>query len=182
MGDNPLFGDPQFDALRNALYHTARGGFLSLINKTINFIVIVLSADVVGKAAGIGVLHIGGIWIELCVTAFATAQLVFDFGSLAQDHKFLQRRYYELLSEMELDDSSDKEFKKKWSSKLTTLCGDETLTMHALNAIAYNKALDALRADEDILNDYHRHVKWWHVLLRNIFAFNSTDFHPKRNQ
>ena len=47
-----LFRDPRFDALRNALYHTERQNFFDRLNRSLNFLVIVLSAGVVGKIAG----------------------------------------------------------------------------------------------------------------------------------
>ena len=84
------------------------------------------------------------IWVELGIVFFATAQLVFDFGGAARQHEFLQRRYYELLSEIETSDPDDRALERKWSAKLLTITADEPMTMRALDAIAYNKALDAI--------------------------------------
>jgi hypothetical protein len=74
----------------------------------------------------------------------ATAQLVFDFGGLAKVHEFLQRRLYEILGELEAADPNDERAVRKWSAKLLAITADEPMTMRALDAIAYNKALDAL--------------------------------------
>src|SRR4051794_24176719 len=100
-----IFRNPRFDALRNALYHTERKAFLDIINRSLNLIVILLGASVAGKAFKL--VHIEENWLELGVIFFATVQLVFDLGGRARDHQFLQRRYYELLSEMEGENLDD---------------------------------------------------------------------------
>ena len=80
----PIFKDVRFDALRNALYHTERANFLDLVNRSINFLVIILSAGVVAKSAEL--FRLPGYGLELAVVAVATAQLLFDFGGRARDH------------------------------------------------------------------------------------------------
>ena len=86
----PVFQDPRFDALRNAIYHTERRTFLDRVNRSLNFWVIILGA---GVAANIATqLKIDGRWLEFGVVLLATAQLVFDLGSRARTHEFLQKR------------------------------------------------------------------------------------------
>ena len=114
-----VFRDYRFDALRNALYHTARKSFLDFINRVINFFVIVFGASVVGKTAGH--FPFDGLYLELATVIFATLQLVFDFGSKARLHEFLQRRYYDLLSEMKNDGSTDSKEQKKIFEKMFSL-------------------------------------------------------------
>ncbi|MEY9590690.1 hypothetical protein ABIA06_002981 [Bradyrhizobium yuanmingense] len=73
-----VFG-PKFDALRCAIYHVARRNYFDLLNRFLNFIVIVLGASVAGKAAKL--IHLEDeAWLEFAVLIFATAQLTFDFG------------------------------------------------------------------------------------------------------
>jgi hypothetical protein len=174
---DPLFRGPRFDALRCALYHTERADFLARLNKIINSLVIILGASVAGKLATH--LSIDSLWIELTVVVVATIQLVFDFGSSAKEHEFLQQRYYELLSEMESEPAWDKEFNKKYSTKLLLISAQETLAMRALDAVAFNKALSGLYDDEEFLEEHRLHVGYFHYIFRNIFAFNSTDFQRK---
>src|SRR5712671_1713820 len=50
-----IFG-PKFDALRNAIYHVARRNYFDLLNRILNFLVIILGASVAGKAAKL--LHV----------------------------------------------------------------------------------------------------------------------------
>lgn len=177
LAPETIFRNPRFDALRIALYHTERCNFLDRVNKVINSLVILLSAGVVGKAASHFALD--GLWIELSVLIVATIQLVFDFGGRAKEHQFLQKRYYEILAEMEAAPQWDGEFLKKWSAKLLSLSADEFLTMRALDAIAYNKALGGVTDDPEQLRRYRLRVTVWQSLLRNLLAFNWADFKPQ---
>src|SRR2546430_5253871 len=107
----PLFRDVGFDALRNAIYHTERRTFFDFVNRLVNFSVVVLGASVAAKAAAL--FSFQEIWLELAVVFIATAQLVFDFGWRAREHEFLQRRYYELMAEMEAGKSQSDTDKRR---------------------------------------------------------------------
>lgn len=156
------------------MYHTQRGAFLDGLNRLISFLVILLGASVVSKVAN-------GTWLELGVVFFATIQLVFDFGTRAMEHQFLQRRYYEILAQMDMDAESaaDPEAAKKWSAKLLTIAADEPMPMRALDAIAYNQALDAMHDDAETQQQFRQQVTTWQYLLRNFCAFQHTNFYAK---
>jgi hypothetical protein len=141
----PLYIDPRFDALRNALYHTERANFLDLLNRFLNLTVVLLGASVAGKTATHA--HVEEYWLEFGVVFSASLQLVLDFGGKAGIHKFLQKRYYDVLAEMENEDLEDEEISRKWSARLSTIASDEPMPMRALDAIAYNKALSATYSD-----------------------------------
>jgi hypothetical protein len=172
----PVFKDPRFDALRNAIYHTERRTFLDLLNRFLNFLVVLLGAGVAAKAATF--IHFEQLWLELGVVLVATIQLVFDFGSRASTHAFLQKRYYELLSEMETSDLESDEEAKRWSAKLLTIAADEPITMRALDALAYNKAVDAWISDPQEAANCRLYVPWWQRRLRHIVAFQGVQFLP----
>jgi hypothetical protein len=169
-----IFRDPRFDALRNALYHTERKNFLDLLNRSLNFLVILLGASVAGKAAGL--FSIKENWLELSVVLFATIQLVFDFGGRARVHEYLQRGYYELLSEMENENLDNEKTKRKWSTKLLTISSDEPMPMRALDAIAYNKAVAATSDNSEFVLKNRQHVTFLQRRLRHIFAYHSAQF------
>jgi hypothetical protein len=178
MDEDPIFRNPRFAALQNALYHTERRAFLDRANKLMNSLVIILTAAVAAKAAHIVSFDLG---IELLVVVVATFQMVFDFGGSAQEHKFLQMRYYEMLAQMEEESEWGPEFEKRWSARLLKIGADEKLLMRALSAITFNMALDAI-ADEsenaELRKNYRQSVAWYHWLFRNIFAFHTTNFQP----
>lgn len=176
-----LFRDPRFDALRNALYHTQRRNFLDRWNRSLTFLVIVLGTGVVGKIASR--LNFPAEWcLELGVVFFATVQLVSDLGPLARNHEFLQRRYYELLAEIETKSSASADDKRKWSARLLAIAGEEPIAMRDLDAVAYNSALDALYDDPKIQKIFRQHVKWWQYFLRHWYAFPGTNFHSHAGQ
>jgi hypothetical protein len=110
----------------------------------------------------------------------ATIQLVFDFGGRASTHIFLQKRYYDLLADMEVErNANSTEAKKRWSAKLLTIAGDEPIPMRALDALAYNAALDAWTSDPEELKEHRLYVPWLYRRLRHVIAFQGTQFVPK---
>jgi hypothetical protein len=172
-----IFHEPSFDALRNAIYHTARGRWLHTVNRFLNFLVIVLGAAAVGKIAKL--YDVQEYWIEGAIVIVATAQLVADFGGRAATHVFLQKRYYDLLSDMDAAANSDSaSAKRKWSSRLLTIAGDEPIPMLALDAVSYNAALNALIIDPEELENYQLYIPWWKRLLKNVFTFQGSQFLP----
>src|SRR4051812_18632896 len=120
-----LTTDPRFDGLRNAIYHTERRNFFDLLNRGLNFLIVFLGASVAVKAAAHA--RFEDYFLELGVVLVATLQLVFDFGSRARTHEFLQKRYYELVSELEACGDLDEETCRKWSAKLMTIAADEPM-------------------------------------------------------
>lgn len=171
-----IFQNPRFDALRSALYHAERYRFFDCWNRIFNFVVILLGAGAAAKVARL--VNLNDIWIELGIVVMATLQLVFDFGGMARVHEFLRRRHYEVLAEIEQSKNVDEEA-HKWSAKLIALTADEPMGMRALEAIAYNKAVDALIPASERA-PYRQEIQWWHRLLRHFWAFQSTEFGPKR--
>jgi len=169
-----IFKDPRFDALRNAIYHAERRSFFDILNKGLNFLVIICGAAVAGKAAHL--VHAQELTLEMGVLLFATIQLVFDFGSRARDHDYLQRRYYEMLGQMERDSDDSAEAYRARSAELLTIAADEPMPMRALDALAYNKALSAVVTDPDVVAAYRQHVTWWQKRCRHLFAFHSAAF------
>ncbi len=156
---------PKFDALRNAIYHSARKNYYDSLNRMLNFLVIILGAGVAGKVSE--PFHLGERWLEFGVILFATLQLTFDFGYKARTHEFLQRKYNEMLADIELEAAPDP---AKWRSKLYTIASDEPMPMRALDALAYNAALDATISDPAVKQANRVRVPFLHRLLRHFLA------------
>jgi hypothetical protein len=163
--------DTKFNALRNAIYHTARKQFFDFLNRLLNFLVIILGAGVAGKVSGL--LHADELWLEFAVLIFATAQLTFDFGYKARTHEFLQRKYHEMLADIELEETPDL---RKWNSKIETIAADEPMPMRALDALAYNAALDATSSDPAMRTANRIHVPFCHRALKNFVARNGYEY------
>jgi hypothetical protein len=94
-------------------------------------------------------------------------QLTFDFGYKARTHEFLQRKYNEMLADIELETAPDP---AKWKSKLYTIASDEPMPMRALDALAYNAALDATISDVATKQANRLRVPFCHRLLRHFLA------------
>jgi hypothetical protein len=173
----PLHRDPRFGALMNAIYHTQRANFLDKLNKAINSLVILLGAGVVGKVAA--KLSFDETYLELALLVTATIQLVFDFGGSAKEHRFQQTRYAEALTDMEEVSSWNDAIQRKWSGRLVTIAATEGEAMRALDAVAFNQALDAMHGGTPTQESYRLRISWFHYAFRNIFAFSRTRFMPE---
>ncbi|WP_151343387.1 hypothetical protein [Rhizobium leguminosarum] len=132
-----------FNVLRNALYHTARRMTLDRWNRWCSFLVIVLGAAAMADALKIYGVDIQRGWVGAAVAVVGAAQLVFDFGGRARDHQTLQREYYHLLSNIEAEAQPSEERVAGWYSQMIRIAGDEPPMMRALDAKAYNDAIDA---------------------------------------
>jgi hypothetical protein len=165
---------PKFNALRNAIYHSARKEFYDSLNRILNFLVIIFGAGVAGKVSEL--FHVKELWLEFGVLVFATAQLTGDFGYKARTHEFLQRKYNEILAEIELETTPDT---AKWNSKLYTIASDEPMPMRALDALAYNAALDATISDRAVKRENRVRVPFCHRLLRHLVARDGYEYRPE---
>ena len=161
----------KFDALRNAIYHTARKQFYDFLNRLLNFLVIIFGAGVAGKASEL--FHIRELWLEFGALLFATSQLTFDFGYKARTHEFLQRKYNEMLAEIELETTPDP---ARWNAKLYTIASDEPMPMRALDALAYNAAIDATISDPELKRANRLRVPFCHRLLKHFLSRSGYEY------
>lgn len=161
----------RFNVLRNALYHTARRMHFERLNRLFNFAVVILGAGAMGDLfARVGV---DVIWIGAAIAAIGALQLVFDFGRMARDHQQLQRDYYHLLAEIENAASDDPKLCAEWYAQMIRITADEPPMLRALDAKAFNDALDATeiypRSERLVLKKRHLLFGW-------LFAFEGSDF------
>jgi hypothetical protein len=164
--------DLRFDLMRNAIYNTARSQFLDLCNRSFIFLAIMFGTT---AAANLGEhWRLQPAFLSALAAISATISLVGDFAVSSRAHAYLQRRYYEMLSELErLGDVTDADLPKllEIRGRVTALYGEEPPPMRALDAIAYNAACDSLGEDKGRLL-----VRWWQSAFRHFYPFNETDF------
>lgn len=103
--------------------------------------------------------------------AIGALQLVFAFGNRARDHEFLQRRYYELLAEMD-EFSEDESRIPGWCGILARISGDEPPTRKLPEAVAYNAAASAL----GVAKENHLYIPWYLGILGHILALDGLRF------
>jgi len=162
----------EFDALRNALYHTARRQVLEGLSRWMNFLVILGGAGTVTQIAGQNTT--ASVGLGIAITAIGALQLVFDFAGRARTHELLQRRYYDLLSEIQGGGEPTIEQRFHFTREMTKIAGEEPPTYRALDAIAYNEALDAMLGPDEA----HQKCKlnWWQNATRHFFHHNGASF------
>lgn len=134
----------RFDVLRNALYHAARRRWFEVLARLLNFTVVIAGAATLSEIVPTQWIPLQKTLASLTTLTAGTIQLVYDFAVQGIKHEHLQRRYYELLSEIDRFAAPSEEDMRKWQSKMVSIYGDEPPTMRALDATAYNDAVDSL--------------------------------------
>jgi hypothetical protein len=102
------------------------------------------------------------------VTLLGTLDLALNIDGSARLHAALKQRVYALLAQAEDDSVSLGSLREQ----AALIYADEPPCMHAVNAVAYNGAMQAF----DRPARYLLQVHWWQRVLRNVFAFGSTEF------
>nr|WP_278520108.1 hypothetical protein [Brucella anthropi] len=157
-------------ALRNALYHTARYRFLDGVNRWFNFMVILggtgTAAEIAKSNTGAATILGGGI------AAIGALQLVFDYAGRAHRHEGLQRRYYEMLADIDCAARPGGDDCARWRADVSRIAADEPPTMRALDAIADNQATSALLGGDRP----RMKVTWWQSITRQLLAHNGGKF------
>lgn len=165
--------DLRFEALRNALYHSARRGWYELLHRGLMFVVVIAGSGVVASLGGSD----GGETLTLVAALFTAVagalDLVFDFNGKACEHTYLTRRSYEILATL-ADDDSEAAFRRA-QAEMIRLYADERPQLRALNAVAHNTAADSLYGDEKS----RLVVDWWQSLWRHVYPFNGTTFRER---
>ncbi|MFO3796998.1 MAG: hypothetical protein ACK8QZ_06890 [Anaerolineales bacterium] len=158
--------------LRNALYHTARRRVLEGWSRLSNFVVLALGTTSAADAlVGFGISQ--GL-LGLAVAIVAAMQFAFDWSGRARTHEFLQRRNYEVLAQIETKPELAKRQGAEFQGQISLLSAEEPPTHRALDAMAYNEALDSIYgaggADSRLV------VPVWQVPLVHILHFNGSNY------
>lgn len=158
----------RFNALRNALYHTARRRSFERWNRVFNFAVVALGGAAVANVFPTG----SGLYLSGAVAVVGALQLVFDLGGSARTHQALQRDYFALIAEIEEAPECTDDLCRHWEGKLIRITADEPPVLRALDAKAYNDAIDALEWGEG----ERLVLKWYHYFFATIYPFDGTNF------
>ncbi len=131
----------RFNALRNALYHTSRRRHFERLNRLANFATIMLGTA--AASAALTQYGVSATALGVTVAAIGSLQLVFDFGRSARDHQLFQRDYFDLLADIESSPNPSDEACATWRARMIRITGDEPPILRAIDAKAYNDAIDA---------------------------------------
>jgi hypothetical protein len=153
----------RFNVLRNALYHTARRRTFERWNRLFSFLVVVLGTAAAADA--FAAFDVNQLWIGLAVAVIGALQLVLDFGGLARLHMTLQRDYYLLLADIEAKPEASARQCADWQGRMIRITADEPPLLRAIDAKAYNDALDATSVDA---SPERLHIPLLHRLLGGL--------------
>ncbi len=161
----------RFNTLRNALYHSARNKTLLAYTRFSNFLIVAL-----GTSAAANIFtssYLTTQYIAAVLAFIGTANLVFDFGNRANTHQMLQRDYYKLLSRIEETIEPDEEMLASWQSELVKITAMEPPTLRAVDAKAYNDAIDGLGVFEP---QERLHIPFWHRIAGQVNYFEGYEY------
>jgi hypothetical protein len=136
--------DVQFDALRNAIYHTARCQHFGATHRWLMLLIVATgTAGIANFAEGV----IGVSALAAAGALLAALDLVLDLKGKASQHDRLKQEYYTLLAAIETTPQPDQAKVRRWRGSIIRLTAKEPRTYRAADAIAYNDAVDALGRD-----------------------------------
>jgi hypothetical protein len=151
----------QITCLRNSHYHEDRERFFARLHKLTMFVV------VLGGATTFAPLE--RYWITaLIITVAGLVDLVFDVSGKSRLHASLRRRIYEILAESQDDDVDLIKSKKR----AIDVYADEPPCMHAVNALAYNSAMEAFKRPAKL----QMKITGWQRFWRNVYPYPQTTF------
>lgn len=159
-----LYEAVQFNALRNALMHTARQRWLDSLHRCLMFL-IVLSGT--AGASALFIKWTGDASFAAIAAVLATLDLVLDLRPKARLHDDLKRRYYLLLADIESKPAADKATIAGWNRALMVITADEPDAHHVVDCLAYNRAALTLGREQGNLLV----VRWPYRLLRHVMTF-----------
>ena len=163
--------DIRFDCLRNALYHTARRRTCETLARWMNLLVIVL-----GTTAVSSILEpwVSAEYLAAAAAIVGALNMTFDFAGKARDHMQLQSAYYDMLAGTEeVSQPQDCDI-AALDARLTRIYCAEPPVLRAIDAKAYNDALESLGCykPEDRL-----YIPVWHRgPLAHVFAFEGHEY------
>ncbi len=162
-------------ALRNGIYHTMRRTFFERSERVLNFLVIMLGTATATEASQRFLANEAAFYLGALTALVGTLQLVWGPGMRARDHAVLQGQFFALVARAEARTPDADLLASDIEQEMAKLYANETTTMHAVNALAYNAAQNA-NGRETMLP-----VRWHERLLANIRAFSPDRFRPKSN-
>jgi hypothetical protein len=166
----------ELDVLRNACYHEDRASYFASVHRWMMFCVVLT-----GSSAFVALAGFLPDWWKLQSLALAgpigavigLIDLVFDPTGKARLHDRLRRESILLLADVQ----DCRIAVEKLDGALTRLYADDPPTMHAVNALAYNRAMEAHGRDRDDLLK----VGFWARAFRHLRSFDVDSFQSFRD-
>ena len=134
-----LSGAPlmEFRCVRNAAYHEDREMHYARIHRLLMFVVVAVGTASIGAS----LVH-DNLWATAGTAAAVLAGLIdllWNVDGMARLHSGLRRRCFDLLARLEAKEPLD-----RLQAEYIRIIADEPPAMHAVNALAFNAAVDAM--------------------------------------
>lgn len=156
----------KFECIKNASYNDDRERHFARFHKGIMFVVVLSGTAAFGTIFGKDGSFCAA-FFAFVATAAGVADLVFDLDGRARLHNSLKRRSYDLLARLQLGEKPD-----EICASITRMYADEPPTMHAVNSLAFNAAVDALGRPPGQKYD----LEPWQVYARHWWPFRANEF------
>ena len=155
----------EFRAIRNAAYHEDRERHYGAFHRFLMFIVVAVGTASIGAS-----LSTENAWATAGTAVAVLAGLVdllWNVDGLARLHSSLRRRSYDLLARLEAGESLN-----TIKPEYIRIIADEPPAMHAVNALAFNAAVDAMGRPKEQKYQLDR----WQSLFRHWVRFRPNEF------
>ena len=155
----------EFRCVRNAAYHEDREMHYARIHRFLMFVVVAVGTASIG-ASLVQENRYATIGTAIAVLA-GLFDLLWDIDGMARLHSSLRRRCFDLLARLEANESLE-----AIRAEYIRIIADEPPAMNAVNALAFNSAVDALgRPPEQKCK-----LEPWQVLFRHWRRFQPNEF------
>jgi hypothetical protein len=159
----------QFSLLRNATYHEDRASFFAGVHRFLMFLVVALGTGAFGAslAGGEERWHVAISVFAGVATLAGLIDLLWNVDGNARDHTRLRSRCYDLLARLEGNEAP-----ALVRQEFLRLVGEEPPAMYAVDALAFNRAVDAMdrpKGQKYILSACD-------VFVRNVWRFQPNQF------
>jgi len=155
-----------FSCTRNAAYHEDMEAFYARWHRFFMFIVVAVGTASIGASLVKETTHWATAGTAIAVLA-GLVDLLWNVDGMARLHSTLRRRCFDLLARMEADEEI-----KGIKAEYVRIIADEPPAMYAVNALAFNAAVDALGRPPDQKYKMTECQTFW----RHWFRYQPTDF------
>jgi hypothetical protein len=158
--------------LMNARYHATREAFLDNVHRWFMFAVILLGAGALIDIFPKGMESHGSVGIKEAFAAgaaiLAALDLTFDLSNRARTHSLMKRRYFELIADLIAGEKTEAQVE----ACMERFNADEEPAYHALIAISYNAAQEAVYGKEA----YSYAIPTLHLACKNFWRFGGKTY------
>jgi hypothetical protein len=161
----------EFRCIRNAAYHEDREMHYARIHRFLMFIVVAVGTASIGASLALDSRYANA-GTAVAVLA-GLVDLLWNVDGMARLHSSLRRRCYDLLARLEANEQLE-----GIRAEFIRIIADEPPAMNAVNALAFNAAVDALGRPPE--QKYK--LGFWASLLRHWLRFQPNEFRTVGSQ